>query len=117
MGSEEITHAMVGEYWFERLSQWTDSFMSVRSKSPEERLVDVKYPELLKDPIAQGQRVLQAAGIDVTPDVINDMGQWIEANKREDRAPHKYDISDFGLTEDMIKEKFAVYRQNYLGED
>ena len=31
MGSEEITHAMVGEYWFERLSQWTDSFMSVRS--------------------------------------------------------------------------------------
>ena len=117
MGSEEITHAMVGEYWFERLSQWTDSFMSVRSKSPEERFADVKYPELLKDPIAQGQRVLQAAGIDVTPDVINDMGQWIEANKREDRAPHKYDISDFGLTEDMIKEKFAVYRQNYLGED
>jgi hypothetical protein len=42
------------------------------------------------------------------------MGEWIEANKIEDRAPHKYDISDFGLSEDMIKEKFAVYRQNYL---
>jgi hypothetical protein len=116
MGSEEISHKMVGDFWFERLSQWTDAFMSVRSSSEEQRFLDVIYPELLNDPIGQGKRVLEAAGVDVTSDVINDMGQWIEANKREDRAPHKYDMSDFGLTEDMIKEKFSLYRQNYLGE-
>ncbi len=116
MGSEEISHKMVGDFWFERLSQWTDAFMSVRSSSEEQRFLDVIYPELLNDPIGQGKRVLEAAGVEVTPGVINDMGQWIEANKREDRAPHKYDMSDFGLTEDMIKKKFSLYRQDYLGE-
>lgn len=116
MGSDDIGNAVIGEYWFERLGQWTDSFMSVRSQAAADRFVDVKYADLLADPVGQGGRVLEAAGIDVTPDVIADMGQWIEANKREDRARHKYKLSDFGLNEDMIRRKFAAYRENHLGE-
>ena len=40
--AQEI-NKMVGDFWFERLSQWTDAFMSVRSSSEEHRFIDVIY--------------------------------------------------------------------------
>jgi hypothetical protein len=36
------------------------------------------------------------------------------ANKREDRAPHKYALEDFGLVRSDVEQRFAAYRAAFL---
>lgn len=118
MGSADISHQMIGDYWFDRLHDLVSSFMDVRAaaegNADESKFVDIRYPDLLANPVAEGERVLQAIGIGVDDEIRASMQEWIEANKREDRAPHKYDLSDFGLTKDSIQEKFAAYTKRFL---
>jgi hypothetical protein len=42
------------------------------------------------------------------------MAGWIEASKREDRAPHKYALEDFGLVRSDVEQRFAAYRAAFL---
>jgi hypothetical protein len=58
--------------------------------------------------------VLQAAGIAVTPEITARMHEWVEANRREDRAPHKYSVEEFGLDKAALGESFAFYRERFL---
>lgn len=43
-----------------------------------------------------------------------EMAGWIEASKREDRAPHKYALEDFGLVRSDVEQRFAAYRAAFL---
>jgi hypothetical protein len=40
--------------------------------------------------------------------------EWIEANGREDRAPHKYALEDFDLVRSDVEQSFAAYRAAFL---
>ncbi len=114
MGSVSITPKMIGAFWLERLHEWTKIFMQTRLNADAARFIDVKYTDLLEAPIAVGEKVLASAGIEITAAITNGMGDWIEGNKREARAPHQYDMSDFNLTKTQIEDKFSAYRQAYI---
>ncbi|MGC6511449.1 MAG: sulfotransferase family protein [Parvibaculales bacterium] len=114
MGSNNISKPMIGEFWLDRLHEWTEVFMTARAKADSDRFIDVDYRDLLANPIQVGERVLSLAGFDITDDITAGMADWIEGNKREDRASHKYDIADFDLNNEMVKEKFATYRDTYI---
>lgn len=114
LGSDDVDRKSVADFWVGRLAELLNSFMDVRDKVGGKNFVDVRYKDLLTDPIGQGTRVLEAAGITVTDAVRDGMSEWIEANKREDRAPHKYTLEDFGLQKEEIEGLFTRYRDNFL---
>lgn len=114
MVSDTIDRESVARFWVPRLAQLLDGFMDVRASSGGHNFVDVRYPDLLSDPIGQGARVLSAAGVNVTPEVRAGMEQWVEHNKREDRAPHKYSLEDFGLDKEEVGKAFAIYRDKFI---
>lgn len=116
MGSDNITHEMIGDFIPARLADWLDRFMKVRAGADEDRFVDIFYKDQLTDPVAQCEKVLNAVGVPMTDEIRGGFDEWIEANKREHRAPHKYSLEDFGLTESGIREQFADYMNAYIGE-
>jgi len=114
MVSDSITPEEVGTFWLDRLAELLNNFVTVRAAVHGRNFVDVRYTEQLADPVATGRRVLEACGITVTQEIEDGMAEWIEANRREDRAPHNYTLEEFGLDKAVIEEKFATYRQNFL---
>jgi len=114
MVSDSVDKASVAEFWVDRLADLMARFMLVRERVEGRNFVDVRYADLLADPIGQGTRVLEAAGISVTPEIRAGMGQWIEANKREDRAAHRYTLEDFGLDKADVDRRFAGYRAAFV---
>jgi hypothetical protein len=114
LGSDEIDNAMIGKYWSSRLKNWLDAFMAVRASADDARFIDVAYVEQLKNPVETGVRVLAESGVPMTDDIRAGMGEWIDANKREHRAPHKYSLTDFGLTESSLEDQFSAYKEIYL---
>lgn len=116
MVSERIGARDVAEFWVPRLQQLLDMFMAARRHMGADRFIDIRYRDLVQQPVEMGTRVLTAANIDVTPKIRAGMETWIEANRREDRAPHRYTLEDFGLTEADINARFGEYRARYLAE-
>ena len=115
MVSDSVDPASVAAFWVPRLAELLDRFMAVRGEVAGQNFIDVRYADLLGDPIGEGVRVLEAAEVDVTDAVRAGMAEWIEANKREDRAPHRYALEDFGLVRSDVEQRFAAYRAAFLG--
>jgi len=114
MGSTDISNAEIGNYWMARLKEWLDNFMQVRSNADAGRFIDVNYKSLLTAPSEEGMRVLSAAGIPMSSEIKEGMEDWIEANRREHRAAHKYSLQDFGLNEETIRAKYGDYISQYV---
>src|SRR3546814_7626884 len=114
MTSDQIDRKAVGEVWIDRLAELLNTFVAEREKVHGRNFIDVRYTEQLAEPIKVGRRVLEQAGIAVTPEIEAGMAEWIEANKREDRAPHQYSIEDFGLTRERVEDTFRAYREAFL---
>jgi hypothetical protein len=114
MVSDEVGKKEVGAFWQDRLAELLNGFVAERERVNGRNFVDVPYKDLLSDPIATGTRVLEAAGVTVTDDIIAGMAEWIEHNRREDRAPHQYTLEEYGLDKAEIERKFAKYRSTFL---
>ena len=114
MGSTEISNAEIGTYWMSRLKDWLDNFMAVRASADRDRFIDVNYKNLLESPAEEGLQVLEAAGISESAEIKAGMQEWIEANRREHRAAHKYSLEDFGLYEASIRTKYGDYISQYV---
>lgn len=114
LGSDDITPVMIGEYWQVRLKQWLDNFMQVRGQVGGDRFIDINYKELTSNAAEQGARVLEFAGIPMSAEIENGMVDWIEANRREHRAAHKYTLEDFGLDADEIHSGYSDYIEAFL---
>lgn len=114
MGSASITNELIGEFWPARLKQWLDRFMAARTEMNADRFIDVDYNEQLSNPISIAGQVLEKSGLDMTDELKAGMSDWIEANKREHRAPHKYELADFDLSRSEIETQFTAYRNKYI---
>lgn len=114
MGSTDISNAEIGTYWMARLKDWLDNFMQVRDRSEPERFIDVNYKALLERPADEGLRVLGLAGVSESTEIKDGMQGWIEANRREHRAAHKYSLEDFGLSEQNIRTIYSDYITEYV---
>ena len=115
--SSSIDRESVGRFWEGRLAELLTMFMAARREVGADRFIDVLYTDLTRDPIAVGKRVLAETGMAATPEVVAGMEEWVEANRREDRAPHRYTLEDFGLDKARIERDFADYRTNVLHLD
>ena len=114
MGSTDISNVQIGTYWMARLNEWLDNFMQVRANAEPSRFIDVNYKALLETPAEEGLRVLDLAGVSESTEIKEGMEEWIEANRREHRAAHKYSLEDFGLNDTDIRAKYGDYISQYV---
>ena len=114
MGSTDISNLDIGTYWMARLGEWLDNFIAVRARADSTRFIDVNYKDLLTNPAETGLAVLKAAGLQESSEIRDGMEDWIEANRREHRAAHKYSLEDFGLDAEAIGAKYHDYISHYV---
>ena len=114
MNTDAISDFEIGNYWLDRLSEWLNNFIEVRNSIPDDRFIDINYSDLVEAPEKIGAQVLKS--IHVNDDILTKemMENWINANKRENRQKHNYKLSDYGLTNESISNKFKDYIRKYL---
>ena len=114
MTTDKLSHQEIGAFWIDKLKAWLDNFMQVRADAASNRFIDVNYKNLIDNPTHEGARVLEAANIPMSDHIQNGMEEWIEANRREHRASHKYCLEDFGLRAEDIRSKYHDYISKYV---
>ncbi|RLL68647.1 sulfotransferase [Streptomyces sp. Z26] len=85
---------------------------AVASGREDDRVVDVRFRDLVSDPIGEMKRIYEAADRDLDPDTERAMRDYATSEgKRGGR--NQYAAEDFALDVDALRERFAFYYEHF----
>ena len=113
MFSDHVDPIEIGRHWCDKTRRMVEWAMKTRAESPGGRFVDVSYYDLIRDPLAQVRQVYEVAGIDFDDEATELAEQYVAANPQNRFGKHHYQLEHFGLSEQLMDETFAAYRETY----
>ena len=97
------------------MSGMLNGAMQFRASKPalEERWVDVRYTDLVDDPMAIVNDIYARLDWPLEPPAARAMQEWLtlQEEQRRQEPRHEYQLEDYGLTPEAVNEAFAPYRE------
>jgi len=100
----------------ERLAQlqtMTQHALAVRAEAEARgdgvRFVDVRYEDLVAEPLAVVERLYAAASLDLGRDARAAMTEWLDAHPQHQAGRHTYDLAAYGLDRAQVETALADY--------
>jgi hypothetical protein len=100
----------------EMLRLWNDGqvrMMAYRAAHPELSIHDLRYADLVADPVAAVSGIYRHAGWTFTVEAEAGVKRWLAANPSGKHGRHRYQLEDFGLTPAMVRDAYADYIEAY----
>jgi hypothetical protein len=104
----------IGNQVLERYARAAERSMELRETIPKERIVDVSYRDVARDPIGTVRAIYARIGRALTPEAEAAMRAWVAQNPREHRPPHEYSAEKFGLSRERIERACPRYRARFV---
>ncbi|GAC68453.1 sulfotransferase family protein [Gordonia soli] len=105
--SNTFVGANIGATQLELWSRGLREFSEARKRYDPAQFVDVDFADLRSDPFGAVDAVYAALGAEVSPEARSAMVALDEDSKSGARKPqHKYELADFGLTEEQVAAAF-----------
>jgi Sulfotransferase family len=105
--SDDVDRVAIGQYWRDRFVAALSAFVDSRSRRPD-RFVDVRFKDLLADPVAEGARVTAELGLPVDRGAF---AAYLDRNRKQRHGSHTYTAEDFGLSVAELERDFAFYQE------
>ena len=106
--SNSFVGETIGADSLDTWSRGLERFNAVRAKQNPAQFCDVDYFELIKEPLRTVEEIYAHFGIEMTDDARAAIANTDDESKKGPRAPkHTYSLTDYGLTEEQVKERFA----------
>jgi hypothetical protein len=113
--STRFVGATVGRDQLDLLDRGARAFMAARDRHDPGHFLDVRYADLVADPVGTVAGVYRHFGLPWTAAVREAVAAEDAASRRGTRAPrHAYALADFGLDPDEVSERFTAYTARYL---
>ncbi|HAV08586.1 MAG TPA: sulfotransferase, partial [Rhodobacteraceae bacterium] len=77
-------------------------------------IFDVKYTDLIADPLATARRVYAHFGLDMTEETVAGLSSYQKRNPKGKHGAHDYSLEDVGLSADIITERYKSYSAAFL---
>jgi hypothetical protein len=90
--------------------------MDARDKLGHDRIIDVHYADLLRDPMAAMQKLYRSLGDEFTQAADAGMRNWLADNPQDKFGKHEYQLAQFGLTPEKVRRMFERYLSKYQVE-
>jgi len=100
----------------EQLDSWAEAVrraMDFRQRLGDSRFADVAFADLQHDPVGTLRAGYASLGLTFSQDSERAVEQWADEHKPGSRGAHDYELSDYGLTPEGVREQFADYLRTY----
>jgi hypothetical protein len=100
----------------EQLDSWVEAVgraMDFRRRMGDDRFTDVSFAQLQTNPVGTLQTSYDSLGLTFTDDTLQAVTQWAQGHRPGSRGTHDYDLADYGLTTEDVRERFADYLAAY----
>lgn len=105
--------AWLGENYPWQAVEHANRIMNSREKLGHDRIVDVHYADLMRDPIPTMRKLYRSLGDDFTAEAETGMRAWLADNPQGKFGKHEYALAQFGLTPDKVRSMFERYLSRY----
>lgn len=106
--SDVFVGETIGRTQLDMLANCMDRFRRERVKQPTEQFFDVDYDDFVADPVGTTRAIYGAFGIDWTEGADRAVRALDQESRQGGRRPsHRYELADYGLTEEQVRERFA----------
>lgn len=107
MDAGEIGRAVMDWY-----AMSLENGLAMRDRLPPELFVDCSQAQFVADPMGVVESVYDAFGLTLSEASRGVLQSHIDANPKGKHGRHQYDLAEYGLTEELISERFAFYTQD-----
>jgi hypothetical protein len=97
------------DYWSESI----EKFLHQRDRLPNNRICDVEYDEISRDPIAAARRVYDHFGWSLSREAEQRMRVLVTSHAQRQPGNHRYHLSQFGFSAEEVLSAFAPYCQRF----
>jgi len=108
--------AWIGQNYPQQAALHAERIMAVRDEIGEERVYDLHYAAVLRDPIGTMRDLYAWLGDDYTPEAEAAMRGWLAENPQSKFGKHEYRLGAFGQSEDSLRPLLAGYLGRYVIE-
>jgi hypothetical protein len=100
----------------EQLDSWAEAVrraMDFRQRLGDSRFADVAFADLQHDPVDTLRVGYASLGLTFSEDSERAVKQWADEHEPGSRGAHDYELSDYGLTPEAVRERFGDYLRTY----
>ncbi|MGW5452336.1 sulfotransferase family protein [Nocardia sp. NPDC003979] len=106
--STVFTPEVIGRTQLDLWSRGLREFTAARARHPEAHFIDIDFDDLRSDPVGTVETIYRSIGTDLTPQARAAVLALDAESRTGARKPtHHYSLADYGLTEDMVAERFS----------
>jgi len=115
MHSDHVDHAAIAELLGMGLVFQMDHVSEARDSGavPEEQVWDVRYSDLVADPVATVEALYGDWDREVTPEFRGRLEAYVEQRHRGHASGHDYSFDDTGLDREALREQLRNYQERY----
>ncbi len=103
----------LGQFWAGRIEQMLRACVRDRELLPEAQSIDVRFHEFNADDMGWVRRIYALAEQPFTPATQAAMEAFVSANPRAREGKIRYDLADFGLREEELRERLRFYSERF----
>jgi hypothetical protein len=114
--SDRIDPHEIGRDWGRKVERMVSRAMDARQAAGERYFVDVRYEDLTREPIQTLRRLYGELGLPFDKETETGAQDLLRVHGQHRHGVHKYALADFGLSGGELDERFARYRERFLGK-
>ena len=99
----------IARVWPDWLMTMVERITAFRDTHGDDRFVDIRYQDLLADPLACVRRIYERVGRELTPETEAAMTAHTADQVQGKHGSHTYSLAEFGLDRGFIDERLAGY--------
>jgi hypothetical protein len=102
--------AYITAHWTDVVADAIDRVADFRRREGDDRFVDVRYDDVVADPLGEVRRIYEDFGEELGDDAARRMAAYVDANPQGVHGRHRYTLDDLGLDRASLEERFDDYR-------
>jgi hypothetical protein len=114
--SDGVNRAAVGP---EMSGRWCDATQrALRARdagvAPAERFYDVRYADLMRDPIGTVRGIYEHFELPFRPGLEDVLRRYLAEHRKDKHGRHEYTLAEFGLDAEHERQRYRAYRERFL---
>jgi len=111
--SDDVDLKGIGESFMDTFQIMIDRARAYKAKHGSDAILDVQYASMMRDPLGTVRTIYDHFDEELTPAAQAAMDAYMAGNQQGKHGKHSYALEEYGLSRDIVHERFRDYIETF----